>query len=170
MMNRLWTPWRYPYILMAKENKVCLFCEALASHADEEKLILWRAAHNFVILNRYPYSNGHLMVAPNRHEARLSDSAAAHSAEMMELVKEAERILEEVYTPDGINIGVNVGRCAGAGVVDHHHIHMVPRWEGDTNFMSVFNEVRIIPEALDATYKRLKPKFDERLGAGRSRK
>jgi ATP adenylyltransferase len=155
---------------MAKKKKACLFCEALASRSDEESLVLYRARHNFVMLNRYPYSNGHLMVAPNRHEAKLSDSASEHSAEMMEVVKEAERILDEIYHPEGINIGVNIGRCAGAGVVDHHHIHIVPRWEGDTNFMSVINEVRMIPEDLDATYKRLKPKFDEKLGARRCRK
>ena len=161
MISNLWTPWRFSYVVKAKDMKGCIFCEALAGKNDDESLVLFRGRHNFVILNLYPYCNGHLMIAPNEHIARLSEGKPEQSAEMMEIAKEAEQILEKAYKPQGINMGMNLGRCAGEGIVDNHHLHILPRWEGDTNFMTALNQVRVMPEALPETYKRLRPLFEQ---------
>ena len=136
---------------------VCIFCEAAAQGRDE--LVLIRTPLAFVILNRYPYNNGHLMVAPNRHFASLAASDADERVELMRLVRHAEMALAEAYTPQGINVGINLGRPAGAGIVDHVHVHLVPRWTGDTNFMTVVADARVLPETLEQTAARLRPLF-----------
>lgn len=146
----------------AGEPRGCVFCDALARAADEP-LLLYRGRTCFVILNLYPYNNGHLMIVPNRHVATLTDAALDELAELMALTRHAEIALTEAYRPQGLNVGMNMGRPAGAGIADHLHVHVVPRWSGDTNFMSVVGNVRVLPEELAATAARLKPIFD-RLG------
>jgi ATP adenylyltransferase len=145
----------------------CIFCEAATPGADpgRDKLVLVRGRRSFVVLNLYPYNNGHLMIAPFRHVASLAGALPDELDEMVRFARDAEIALTEAYQPQGINGGINLGRPAGAGVVDHIHIHMVPRWTGDTSFMSVFGETRVLPETLDATAKRLRPIF-ERLQQG----
>jgi ATP adenylyltransferase len=137
----------------------CIFCDA-AVHADPEDLILIRGRVSYVILNRYPYNNGHLMVVPVRHVATLRASTPEELTELMRLTRLAEMALAEAYKPQGLNIGVNLGRPAGAGIVDHLHVHLVPRWNGDTNFMSVVGQTRVLPEELGDTAKRLRPIFE----------
>ena len=146
----------------AGEPHGCIFCQAL-ERGDADPLLLCRGRLAFVILNLYPYNNGHLMVVPNRHVASLTDARVDELAELMALTRHAEMALNEVYHPQGLNVGLNLGRPAGAGVADHLHVHVVPRWSGDTNFMSVVGSVRVLPEDLHATAARLKPVF-ERLG------
>jgi ATP adenylyltransferase len=147
----------------AGEPGGCVFCDALAREV-EEPLLLYRGRTCFVILNLYPYNNGHLMVVPNRHVATLTAAAPDELAELMALTRHAEIALTEAYRPQGLNVGMNLGRPAGAGIADHLHVHVVPRWSGDTNFMSVVGNVRVLPEELAATAARLKPIFD-RLGS-----
>jgi ATP adenylyltransferase len=158
MPEVLFAPWRYEY-LVAERPDGCIFCEAAASKNDEESLVVFRGRRVFVLLNRYPYTNGHLMVAPYEHQARLSDSEAATLSELVTTVARAEKILSEEYRTDGLNIGVNLGSAAGAGVSDHYHVHIVPRWKGDTNFMTVTGDVRVVPEELSVTLRRLAPRF-----------
>ncbi len=146
----------------SSEPRGCIFCEALA-RGDADALLLYRGRLAFVILNLYPYNNGHLMVVPNRHVASLGDTRLDELTELMALTRNAEVALTEVYRPQGLNVGMNLGRPAGAGVADHLHVHVVPRWSGDTNFMSVVGSVRVLPEDLRATAARLRPVF-ERLG------
>ena len=136
----------------------CIFCNISGPGRDE--LILARGRVAFVILNLYPYNNGHLMVVPNRHVASLAATTDDERAELMRLTRHAEIAVNEAYTPQGINIGINLGRPAGAGVLDHLHIHLVPRWNGDTNFMTVIGDVRVLPEDLGATAKKLRPIFE----------
>lgn len=144
----------------------CVFCDAAdGSHAD---LVVIRGSLVYVVLNLYPYNNGHLMVVPNRHIATLGDLTVDEAADLLQFTKDAERALTEAYRPDGINVGINLGRAAGAGIVHHLHVHLVPRWNGDTNFMSAIGEVRVLPEDLTATLARLRPVF-ERLKAQRTR-
>ncbi len=160
-MERLWSPWRLAYVSgEAKEG--CVFCRAQTDE-DAATLVLFRGRTCFVILNLYPYNNGHLMVVPNRHVAMLADASPDELAEMMELTQRGEIVLGEAYHPQGLNVGMNLGRPAGAGIVDHLHVHIVPRWAGDTNFMSVVGEVRVLPEDLEQTAARLRPIF-EKLG------
>jgi ATP adenylyltransferase len=160
-MERLWSPWRLPYVSSAKSPQGCVFCLALTS--DEAPLVVFPGASALVILNRFPYNNGHLMIAPHRHVATLSDLTRDELTEIVVLMQRAEIALTEAYQPEGLNVGVNLGRAAGAGIVDHVHVHMVPRWNGDTSFMTVVGEVRVLPETLEATGARLRPIF-ERLG------
>lgn len=158
-MDVLWSPWRFDYISRGPETSPggCVFCEILKSSAsDEEKFILTRAEHNFVILNLYPYASGHLMIVPYEHLASLDKASKAATDEMMDLTKRAQAALAEAYSPDGINIGMNLGKAAGAGVADHFHMHALPRWVGDANFMTAIGQTRTIPETLTDTYKRLK--------------
>ncbi len=167
-MDYLYTPWRYQYISSIKPDTACIFCVA-AETSDKEsserqpldrlRLVAYRARHNFIILNRYPYTNGHLMIAPYDHVADLTLCSAPVLAEMMELAKRAELALREIYHPDGFNIGLNIGKCAGAGVEGHLHLHVVPRWVGDANFVSVVGETRQLPESLETTYDKLIPYF-----------
>ena len=157
-MDVLWSPWRYDYITRsgAAEKDACVFCELLNSSAsDEERFILKRAEFNFVVLNIYPYTTGHLMVIPYAH---LADSAAADKEstdEMMDLTKNVQTILTEVYNPDGLNLGMNLGKAAGAGVAGHYHMHVLPRWFGDVNFMTAIGQTRTLPESLETTFQRL---------------
>ncbi len=158
-MERLWSPWRLAYVTSASDKpSECIFCDLHAP--GREDLILFSGRTCYVILNLYPYNNGHLMVVPNRHVASLQATTADERGELMELTRIAEMALTEAYTPEGINLGINLGRPAGAGVLDHLHVHAVPRWNGDTNFMTVIGETRVLPEDLAATRKRLQPIFE----------
>ena len=154
-MERLWAPWRMSYVGAADRTDGCLFCDALASSDDRKVLVLLRRPLAFLILNAFPYASGHLMAALTRHVGTLGEATAAELSEVMALVQAAVRALDRVYHPDGYNIGINQGRVAGAGVEGHLHVHVVPRWNGDTNFMPVLGEVRVLPESLDATHDRL---------------
>jgi len=160
-MERLWTPWRYEYVTGVDKATGCVLCDVIAGGAeqDEEMLVLHRARHNYVIINKYPYSNGHLMVAPFEHVADLGGASGEQLDELMRLARACETILREAYGPDGFNIGMNIGRAAGAGVIEHHHLHIVPRWTGDASFMSATADTRVIPETPDGTYARLRPLF-----------
>lgn len=158
-MEILWTPWRYSYIVGEERPAGCIFC-SLPEHGDDrETLILHRGSLNYVIMNLFPYSNGHLMVVPFAHEPDLKALDDDATAEMMKLAKTVQGVLEGEYNPDGFNIGWNMGKCAGAGVAGHVHLHIVPRWSGDAGFMTVIGETRIVPEDLMATYDRLKKHF-----------
>jgi ATP adenylyltransferase len=162
-MNALFTPWRFPYLTAPKSNTppACIFCVAAADGDRRGTLTLYRSDRALVMLNRYPYTNGHLMVAPIAHQARLfeSDDDSLHA--LIRLTAESQRILSDVYRPDGFNIGMNFGTPAGAGFADHYHVHVVPRWSGDTNFMSVTAQTRLVPEDLDVTFDKLTPYFSE---------
>lgn len=155
-MEQLWAPWRMQYISKADEVQGCIFCVFPAEENDEERLILHRGKRAFVILNAYPYSNGHLMVTPYRHTADLNDLDDEDMLEMMSLTRWSVNLLKGAFRPDGFNVGINMGRVAGAGIADHVHVHVVPRWSGDTNFMPVLGDVRVIPESLQAVYRALK--------------
>ncbi len=161
-MQVLYTPWRYPYLTSPKSEQAqgCIFCIAAASPDRRSTLTLFRGDRVLVMLNRYPYTNGHLMVAPIAHEARLFDSNDSSLRALIRTTAEAQRILSDVYHPDGFNIGMNFGQIAGAGVADHYHMHVVPRWSGDANFMTVTAQTRLVPEDLDVTFDRLRPQFD----------
>ena len=162
-MEILFTPWRYPYLTAPKSEKTagCIFCNAASSENARETLTLFRSDAAVVMLNRYPYTNGHLMVAPVAHEARLFDSSEQSLRALIRLTAESQRILSDVYSPDGFNIGMNFGVVAGAGIADHYHIHIVPRWSGDSNFMTVTARTRLVPEELDVTFDKLMPHFGE---------
>lgn len=142
----------------AKETG-CIFCDALKINDPAESLILYRDTHNFIILNRYPYNNGHLMIAPYLHLSNPADAPAEVAEEMMRLSQKVIHAMREVYQPDGFNIGMNLGKCAGAGVESHYHMHVVPRWNGDTNFMTALAETRVIPEDFPTTIAKLAPYF-----------
>jgi ATP adenylyltransferase len=158
-VERLWSPWRLDYVTGSGEKAGCVFCDAQARD-EAAGLVLLNGDACFVILNLFPYNNGHLMVVPKRHVATLALSTPAELAELMRLTRLAEMALTEAYHPQGINVGMNLGRAAGAGVVDHLHIHLVPRWTGDTSFISVVGEVRVLPEDLQQTAARLRPLFE----------
>ena len=143
----------------AAKQTGCIFCSAIENADHPDSLILHRAEHNFLMLNRYPYNNGHLMIAPYQHISNPADAEPHVVEEMMRLSQRAMKALREAYHPEGFNIGMNLGRCAGAGVEDHYHMHVVPRWEGDTNFMATLAETRIIPEDFATTLIKLKPFF-----------
>jgi len=154
-MERIWAPWRIEYVLQAEKGG-CFLCEKPKEDNDEPNLILWRGKSNFIILNSFPYNSGHLMVAPYRHIGHLDGLTDEEAKEHFDLVKRSLRLLTGVTGPAGFNIGMNLGKVAGAGVDDHVHTHIVPRWQGDTNFMPVISNTKVLPEALAATYKKLK--------------
>jgi ATP adenylyltransferase len=157
-MDYLWTPWRYAYITNAAKSELnngCIFCE-LPKLPDADAKIVYRGEHCFVILNSFPYTSGHVMVVPFAHLDELKKVPPAAAQEMMALCQKMEGVLCQVYAPDGINVGMNIGRAAGAGVAGHVHMHVLPRWVGDTNFMTVTGESRVLPESLDVTYSRIK--------------
>jgi ATP adenylyltransferase len=154
-MDYLWTPWRYRYIADASKDDRCIFCDALGADDDRNTLIVLRGARNFIILNRYPYTSGHVMVVPYEHVADLSAVDPATLAEMMTLTQRVQSALARTYHPEGYNLGMNLGRAAGAGVTGHLHLHLLPRWGGDANFMTVVGETRVEPEDLGTTYVRL---------------
>jgi ATP adenylyltransferase len=154
-VDRLWSPWRLAYVTAAHAPTDCIFCDA-CSHPEAE-LVLLRGGHCFVILNLYPYNNGHLMVVPNRHISALADLSPDEQAGLMAMARLAEMALTEAYHPQGINVGINLGKAAGAGIEHHLHMHLVPRWAGDTNFMSAIGGTRVLPEELGQTAARLRP-------------
>jgi len=158
-MTHLWTPWRSTYMQAKKEKGSCIFCDAALSEADEETLVVYRGELSFVLLNRYPYTSGHLMIAPYVHVSRLAQTSEATSAEIMDLTRASEQILERAYRPDGLNLGMNLGEAAGAGIEQHIHMHVLPRWKGDANFMTSVSDTRIIPESLTDTYAKIKEAF-----------
>jgi ATP adenylyltransferase len=164
-MDRLWSPWRYDYIKSGSSDEKdelpsCVFCALLEKEGDDEsKFILHRAAHNFIVLNIYPYISGHLMIVPYAHLAELAAAPKETTDELMDLTKRSQSVLNEVYLPHGFNLGMNLGRAAGAGVAGHFHMHIMPRWTGDANFMSTIGETRVIPEDLTTTYRKLHGRF-----------
>jgi ATP adenylyltransferase len=155
-MDWLWSPWRFRYVSQASAQDVCIFCAKPADSRDEENLIVHRGLHNFVLLNLFPYTSGHLMVAPYAHVPGLAELKEEAAAEMMLLVRRAETNLRAAYRPQGLNIGMNLGECAGAGVAGHIHMHVLPRWMGDANFMTTIGETRVVPEDLSETLHKLK--------------
>ena len=160
-MDYLWTPWRYAYITNAGSATGCIFCEAPLLEDDQKTLIVHRAKHSYVILNAYPYTNGHVMVVPYAHMDELQKLPAESAAEMMALTQRLEGVLRDLYHPDGVNLGMNIGKAAGAGVAGHIHMHVLPRWVADANFMSVVGEVRVLPETLDVTWKKIRDALAE---------
>jgi len=157
-MDYLWTPWRYQYMAQVTSGKQpdCIFCDAVQRQQDEETLIVYRARQSFIILNRFPYTSGHVMIVPYSHVAELNLCEAGTLAEIMQLAQRVEKVFRADYKPDGMNVGMNLGRAAGAGVAGHLHLHMLPRWIGDSNFMTVTGETRVHPEELKTTYDRLR--------------
>jgi ATP adenylyltransferase len=158
-MERLWTPWRLAYVSGAGESSGCVFCNALIDD-DASPLILFRGPACFVILNLFPYNNAHLMIVPNRHVATLGEATVEELNELIKLARTAELAIMEAYAPQGMNLGVNLGKPAGAGVPGHLHMHVVPRWTGDTNFMTVVGQTRVLPEELPQTADKLRPIFE----------
>ena len=156
-MKTMWAPWRMEYILGDKENG-CIFCKALA---EQDNLTLYKGNMTMVVMNKFPYINGHLLVATTKHISTLNQLGKGEMGDLLETVEQSVGILKKVMSPDGFNIGLNLGKVAGAGVEEHLHFHIVPRWFGDTNALTVFADVRVIPEHLLATYNNLKPFFDK---------
>jgi ATP adenylyltransferase len=157
-MEHLWSPWRLAYITGTHESTGCVFCQAL-SDPDAGELVVFRGTSCFVILNLFPYNNGHLMVIPNRHIASLAAATPEELSELIALTRVAELALTEVFAPHGLNMGINLGKPAGAGILNHVHMHVVPRWNGDTNFMTVVGHTRVLPEELPDTAVKLRPVF-----------
>ena len=164
-MKNLWAPWRMTYILGEDEqakNKACIFCvDEDQAGPDKSRLILEVSPLTMVMMNRYPYNNGHLLVAPRRHVPDLTSLTDQEMTALMAKVRDTIQVLKKVSNPDGFNVGLNLGRVAGAGVEAHLHFHVVPRWNGDTNFMTVFDDVRVVPEHLEAAWERLTPAFKD---------
>jgi ATP adenylyltransferase len=159
-MKNLYSPWRINYILQEKKDG-CIFCQKPKANDDKTHLILKRGKYTYIVMNLYPYNNAHLMVVPYRHIAELSELNDAELLEMSKMVQLSEKVLKRVYKPDGFNIGMNLGEVAGAGVAGHLHIHIVPRWLGDTNFISTIGKTRVIPERMEDTYNKLKNEFSK---------
>jgi ATP adenylyltransferase len=157
-MKYIWASWRMEYIEMEKP-KGCLLCEKPKQDTDVENYILYRGSKNFIILNAYPYNPGHLMIAPYRHISSLEELTDEECHEHFDIVSRSVKILRQELRPEGFNLGINMGRAAGAGIRDHIHTHIVPRWHGDTNYMTVVSDTRVVPEALAKTYERLRGKF-----------
>jgi len=160
-MQHVFSPWRFSYVSRGKDDAGCVFCSigAAGPERDAELFVLHRAEHHFIVLNIYPYTTGHLMVVPFEHHSSLSDLPAAALAELAGLAAKVERLLLDQYHAEGINMGMNLGRCAGAGIADHLHLHAVPRWCGDTNFMTVTGDTRVLPEDLGETWRKLRGKL-----------
>lgn len=159
LMDHLFTPWRYAYITTGDEASGCLFCVKQAESDDAKALVVHRGEHCFVILNAYPYTSGHAMVVPYQHVDSFAKLPLPAATEMLRLCQQLENSLRELYHPEGINMGMNIGKAAGAGVAGHIHMHMLPRWSADANFMSVIGETRVLPEALEITWQRLSQLF-----------
>jgi len=166
-MKQLWAPWRMAYIQpdSKPQEKGCVFCIGDRVEENRDRLILLRGTRVFVLMNKFPYTNGHLMVAPYRHTADIGELSDSEALEMHRLTVLCREVLKECLNPHGFNIGMNLGQVAGAGIADHLHLHIVPRWSGDTNFMPVFADVRVIPEHLETTYDRLAAAFEKRIPA-----
>jgi ATP adenylyltransferase len=159
-VDRLWSPWRLEYVTSNKADTGCVFCDA-PRPPNPDSLIVYERKTCYVILNLYPYNNGHLLIVPYRHTPSLASLTTEEAHETADLMQLCERVLLEAYQPHGINVGVNLGKPAGAGVLEHVHVHVVPRWNGDTNFMTVVGETRVLPEELPQSAMRLKPIFDK---------
>ena len=161
-MDYLWSPWRYTYVSSAppadatSHGESCLFCRIASDSDDALNYVVLRAERSFILLNRYPYTTGHLMIAPYAHVATLEEAEAATLEEMMRLAQRAEKALRALYRPSGLNLGFNIGESAGAGIAGHIHMHALPRWAGDTSFMTTIGETRVLPEALETTYEKLR--------------
>jgi ATP adenylyltransferase len=158
-MKILWAPWRRKYVTSADAEPGCVFCRALEQAADPESLVVHVAPLSMIVMNLYPYNSGHVMIAPRRHVGRLSDATPAELGEMTSLAQRLVGVIEEVYRPHGLNLGMNLGRAAGAGIEDHLHLHLLPRWNGDTNFMSTVGQTRVIPEDPVEACRRLRGFF-----------
>ena len=155
-------PWRYAYVSDSIDRPAtCVLCELASANPsdDESALVVRRGGRHFIVLNRYPYNSGHLMVVPYEHVPRLSELSGESLTELFTLTAQAEKVLQETYDPEGLNVGLNLGRCAGAGIADHLHVHVVPRWSGDTSFMTVSGETRVLPEDLTETWRKLRGRF-----------
>ena len=163
-MDYLWTPWRYAYVSGAEKSTGCVFCEAAKEKDDAKARIVYRGEHCFVILNTYPYTPGHVMVVPYTHLDELRKLPAMAANEMIALTQRMETVLRDLYHPDGINLGMNIGKAAGAGIAGHIHMHVLPRWVADANFMSVVGETRVLPETLEVTWARMKDAIGEDKG------
>jgi ATP adenylyltransferase len=159
-LEQIWSPWRKAYVTSGARDPGCVLCRALERAEEPDSLVVHVGTHDFVVMNLYPYNAGHVMVAPNRHVGSLAEASAEELAEMAVLARRLESVLAEVYTPDGINLGMNLGKAAGAGVADHIHLHVVPRWVGDTNFMTTVGGTRVIPEDPVEARARLRPYFE----------
>jgi ATP adenylyltransferase len=161
-MDYLWSPWRYTYVSSAppaeatSHRESCLFCRVASESDDARNYVVLRAERSFILLNRYPYTTGHLMIAPYAHVATLEEAEAATLEEIMRLAQRAEKALRAVYRPSGLNLGFNIGESAGAGIAGHIHMHALPRWAGDTSFITTISETRVLPEALETTYEKLR--------------
>jgi ATP adenylyltransferase len=158
-MDFIFTPWRYAYVTGAEHAQECVFCAAAQLGDDQKARIVHRGQHCFIILNTYPYTSGHVMIVPYQHVDQLQKVDQATAGEMMALAQKLEGVLRELYRPDGLNMGINLGKAAGAGIAGHVHMHVLPRWVADANFMSVIGETRVLPEDLETTYKRIRSKF-----------
>jgi len=158
-MDRLWTPWRFDYIRSVDKETTCVFCRIATESRDEENLVLFRGSHSFIVMNLYPYTSGHLLIVTHRHISFLNDAKPEELSEIIHLGQHCEAALRKEFHPHGYNMGFNLGRSAGAGVEHHLHMHVLPRWTGDSNFVSVVGETRVLPEELPNTYRRLLPHF-----------
>ena len=170
-MDHLFTPWRYAYVTKADSETTCIFCDRAPdaeSHVDHDvrEYVVYRGPHCFIILNRYPYTSGHVMIVPYQHLDRLELLPTEAANEMMALAQRLEGVLRRLYRPDGINMGINIGKAAGAGVAGHIHMHVLPRWVADANFMSVIGETRVLPESLDETARRIRQALQEGVEKG----
>jgi len=164
-MDHLWSPWRYQYVTTGASRTGCIFCEIAAASRDEENLVVFRAHDNYVVLNRYPYTSGHLMIVPYLHVDTLEAAPGQTLHELIELAQAAQRHIREIYKPDGFNLGMNLGQSAGAGIAGHIHMHVMPRWTGDTSFITTVAETRVLPEDLAVTYRKLTAAFRQNPGA-----
>jgi ATP adenylyltransferase len=160
-MDYLWTPWRYAYVTAASKTSGCIFCNLVNEEDDAKARIVYRGQHCFIILNTYPYTPGHVMIVPYEHLDELRKLSVAGAHEIMDECQRVEKILRELYHPDGVNLGMNIGAAAGAGVAGHIHMHALPRWVADANFMSVIGETRVLPESLETTYDRIRKAIQE---------
>ncbi len=161
LMKNLWAPWRMAYILSDQKGGSCIFCPGNDRDQDEARLILYVGSLSTVMMNRFPYNNGHLLVAPIQHVHGLDQLSDEESLDLLLMVRRSIDILKNIMDPEGFNVGLNLGRVAGAGMENHMHFHIVPRWNGDTNYMTVLGEVRVIPEHIKETYKKLRTEFDK---------
>jgi ATP adenylyltransferase len=162
-MKRIWAPWRIKYLLEdPKKNKGCLFCRFYKERSDKKNLVLLRTESSFVVMNRYPYTNGHLMVVPQRHVNDTVKLKGSQRADLWETVETAKALLQEVLHPEGLNVGINIGKVAGAGIPGHVHVHIVPRWGGDVNFMPVVSQTKVISQSLKALYDALHHTYTKR--------
>ena len=161
-MEHLWAPWRMGYILNnSKNHENCFLCESLKRNEDRKNYVLYRGKHSYVIMNLYPYNNGHLLVVPYAHVPDMNALSVDELTDLMKCTQDSLNALKQDMNPDGFNVGINIGKVAGAGLPEHMHIQIVPRWTGDTSYLTVFDETRVLPELLDGTYERLRPYFEK---------